>query len=386
MKILTFLMSAFLILVSNFTHSVELQGVSDYQRLGKFLYQVSVFSESEESSQWAQPGSPIRLEMKLTADQITKRSFRRIWNEDLSVNVSAEQVVQYRNEISSFSKLVKGKLKLNDLISISNESGKTEVAINGVAQQSHSDPAFANLLVMAWIGPLPFHPQFKRDLINSDPVHKSAYLTTSQNFTQERVQEIKDWKNLSVKKAIATIQAEPPAAGVAPSPATIDKAEQARIDDMIKEEAKRLAKLELERLLAEEKQREQAQQEQLRQQEEQAKQQVVQAEQEDERIAKSLQAQIEYYKYLITKVSSVQRYPSAAAKEDMEGEVLFRVILDREGNLLSTITQTSSGEPILDNAALVAAESGAPYARIPELIAGNEFEFDLLLEFDPKQR
>lgn len=65
-------------------------------------------------------------------------------------------------------------------------------------------------------------------------------------------------------------------------------------------------------------------------------------------------------------------YPVLARRSRMEGEVLVRARLARDGTLLATGVEVSSGIPVLDRAALRAISRIKQYPPVPGEIAGEE--------------
>lgn len=65
-------------------------------------------------------------------------------------------------------------------------------------------------------------------------------------------------------------------------------------------------------------------------------------------------------------VESVWRYPAQAKRERITGTLLMRFSIDRDGNLAGVEILRSSGEPMLDHAAIEAVRKSAPYAPLPE--------------------
>jgi protein TonB len=66
-------------------------------------------------------------------------------------------------------------------------------------------------------------------------------------------------------------------------------------------------------------------------------------------------------------------YPRRAQKENIEGLVVLRINLDRNGNVASSeVAQTA--DDLLDASAVTAVQKAAPYPKPPEQLEGERFE------------
>ncbi|MBU2038334.1 MAG: energy transducer TonB [Gammaproteobacteria bacterium] len=84
---------------------------------------------------------------------------------------------------------------------------------------------------------------------------------------------------------------------------------------------------------------------------------------------------------LLRQANSQVQYPDQALRKRLEGTVRVSLQLNREGELLLADTSESSAVSLLDRAALRAAKKAAPYPPVPELLQGENFEFDIPFRF-----
>lgn len=77
---------------------------------------------------------------------------------------------------------------------------------------------------------------------------------------------------------------------------------------------------------------------------------------------------------LIGTAARYKRYPQEALDAGAEGEVVVRIAYARDGSA-DVRLGVSSGEPILDEQALVAFRNAAPQVPVPLALRGREFEF-----------
>ena len=71
------------------------------------------------------------------------------------------------------------------------------------------------------------------------------------------------------------------------------------------------------------------------------------------------------------------RYQSNTQKR--QGITVVRIVIARDGRLLSATVISSSGEPEFDAGVLAGVRAGAPYSPLPENIKGASAPFDLPL-------
>ncbi|MFZ5864277.1 MAG: energy transducer TonB [Thermodesulfobacteriota bacterium] len=75
-----------------------------------------------------------------------------------------------------------------------------------------------------------------------------------------------------------------------------------------------------------------------------------------------------YLLYLKHKIQGVWTYPRAAAEAGIGGKLLVEFLISREGQLVSVNLLDSSGHAVLDQSALNAIKSAAPYYPLPDRV------------------
>lgn len=89
--------------------------------------------------------------------------------------------------------------------------------------------------------------------------------------------------------------------------------------------------------------------------------------------AEEMEAVREWQRDIVLRISKVRKYPALARKERTEGEVRVRFTLDQYGAILSFEVETSSGSPVLDEAALAVFEEIGKLPTPPSYLTGDRF-------------
>ncbi len=87
----------------------------------------------------------------------------------------------------------------------------------------------------------------------------------------------------------------------------------------------------------------------------------------------------DYKKYLKNTIESVKQYPRIAKRRGYEGKVSVFFELDGLGRLLTSRIERSSGNAVLDEAALQAIQNAAPFSRPPTV--NQTLTFVVVLDF-----
>ena len=92
-------------------------------------------------------------------------------------------------------------------------------------------------------------------------------------------------------------------------------------------------------------------------------------------------ARDDYYSSLRAAVERHREYPRAARRARLQGMVVLRLSVSREGHLLSVRVSQSSGEEILDSAALSAVRMAGTLPAAPVEIVGDQVTVELPFVF-----
>src|SRR5690606_9950196 len=91
--------------------------------------------------------------------------------------------------------------------------------------------------------------------------------------------------------------------------------------------------------------------------------------------AQTLLARQFYVSDAIKKIRSKTKYPQRALDRGQAGNVRVAVVIDRQGNIISTNILESNKYELLNKEALEAIKRSAPFTPLPDAITGSRFEF-----------
>lgn len=94
------------------------------------------------------------------------------------------------------------------------------------------------------------------------------------------------------------------------------------------------------------------------------------------------QARTDYESVLLAHLRNYFFYPDQARARRLQGRVEVRLMLERDGRVLGAWVQTSSGEAVLDGAALELVRRAQPMPAIPRALPGR-MDVYLPLEYLP---
>lgn len=93
------------------------------------------------------------------------------------------------------------------------------------------------------------------------------------------------------------------------------------------------------------------------------------------------EARSSYFDTLHARVRDALDYPRRARLDGVEGTVVLRVRIDREGRVEGSQVAESSGSRVLDRHAARIARRASPFGPVPAHFEKDDLEFELPLEF-----
>ncbi|UUA72336.1 TonB family protein [Cellvibrio sp. QJXJ] len=351
-----------------------LNGVGVHQELGREVFIGALFSESlsNDAGTLLRNSQPMRMELKIVAPEgITARRFSRLWIEGLAVNSKADELMAQADNTVLFDNMFKGRLQKDDHVVIASAPGAgISVNLNNIELGKIEDESFFYMLLATWIGNVPLSSDYRDSLLKVGDVDaglrgRFAAIAPAAN----RAAEINAWNNkLPAVEPIAAAQA----------PAEVPKLDAPAIDkpklDIPLPVAQKssVSKSSAAPIIA-----------QVASSAPAAAAPVstpVAEEEEDEGpalTAQTLLARQFYVSDSIKKIRTKTKYPQRALDRNQAGNVRVAVVVDRDGNLISSSIIESSQYDLLNREALEAIKRSAPFPALPEAISGTRFEFSV---------
>ena len=366
----------------------SLSGLAAFEQLRKEYYIGALYlgwPGHDTATIMAMPGKR-QMELRVTADRWPALRFAQMWNQAITINTDGSTLNANALDILAFTSIPKGDLQQGDQLVIETEpSTGTRVTLNGVLVQSTKTNALFNLVLGAWIGSRPPSSEFKRDMLTLPKTPAGTELAARYETikpSDARRKAVAGWGVKPEPEAAvaaaptpapipaptpappAQKPAEPakptPATAAAPAPGRPVPAAPAPTPAPTPAPAPKPAAEPQRPVAAAPATPDPAAQESARQ---------AQADKEKQ------QAEL-YNVYLGQIRKQVLKqidYPRRAQKENIEGLVVLRINLDRNGNVTgSEVAQTA--DDLLDAAAMTAVKKASPYPRPPEQLEGEQFQ------------
>jgi len=401
-----------LVLAQTFTMTVaaapRLNGLSVHSELGKESFIAALFAEtlSDNARSILISNEDKRVQVRIIADRVSARSFKRMWIEGMAINASSEELTENAQYMADFSNMIKIKLTKGDIFTIERSSDSVNVVLNGISLGQINSPGFFDLLLRTWIGPVPLSSDFRDSLLsagNLDPALLARFDATvptderiaavervikSRPTPEPKIAAVPPVQSnpkpkvtvvapvvpaLPVKAPEPTIakptkptgSSEPSTTVAAATPKPTPEPKMATAPTLPpKPEAKPPASVSQTALLDAD---------------------MLEEDEEDlDFTAESLLAQQLYiaelkrwsYKYLT--------YPRRALERSWEGNVRLSITIDRSGEVTDLVIIEEAKHGTLTKAAEKAVRKASPFPAVPKDIAGKQFSFTLPIVFKLK--
>lgn len=364
--------------LSHFVHAEPmLNGVGVHQELGREVFIGALFSESlsNDAGTLLRNSQPMRMELKIVSPEgITARRFSRLWIEGLAVNSKADELMAQADNTVLFDNMFKGRLQKDDHVVIASAPGSgISVRLNNIELGKIEDESFFYMLLATWIGSVPLSSDYRESLLKVGDVDtglrgRFASIAPAAN----RAAEINAWNNkmpaVDVATTVPTTAATKPEVPKLDVP-VIDKPKLdiplpvAQKSSVSKSSAAPVIAAAVVSSAASS-----------------VAPTPIAEEDEDEGpalTAQTLLARQFYVSDSIKKIRTKTKYPQRALDRNQAGNVRVAVVVDRDGNLISSNIIESSQYDLLNKEALDAIKRSAPFPALPEAISGTRFEFSV---------
>ncbi|WP_188151911.1 TonB family protein [Teredinibacter waterburyi] len=394
-----------------------LNGLSVHSELGKeqFIAALSVATPSESARDILLADEDKLIEVRILADRLSARTFKRIWIEGMAINSSSSELKQNAQNMASFSNLIRLKLIQGDIFAIDRSDGEVRILLNGSVLGTIADPQFFDLLLRTWIGPVPLSSDFRSGLlvggnVDSNLLAQFRALTPSNDrieIVKNAVASLATTSTAAVAAAVvgaapnpikpeivlnkpvigapdmavttpntpevssATATPTPVPAATTPTPAVTTAAQTVADTTKPKVEAPKLAAPTPKPAKS------------------QTTTALLDADllDEDEELdftAESLLSQQLYIAELKKWSHRYLEYPPRALSKLWQGNVRMSVTIDRSGNVIESIVAEEAKFETLTRAARRAVKKASPFPAMPDDIAGKSFTFSLPIVFKLK--
>lgn len=362
-----------------------LNGVAIYTELGQEQYIAGLYTSKLSSVQREVLSSneEKELQVRILANSISSRAFKKMWIEGLAINASSRELETHSQNMAKFSNMLKIRLLRGDVFTMQRSLNDVTIILNGSTVGKINDPSFFDILIRAWIGPVPLSTEFRQALLSGgemEPDLVSRFQTTQPSAsriaaisaglgaigassTNTVTLAVKDEPTPTPKKATPV----PKKATPVPKKATPTPKKEA--PKVVKKVVKPVEPPQLllgptDGALLDSS--------------------IFDVTEEDiEYTAESLLTQQLYIAKLKKWSQRFLKYPVMAQKRGQQGSVRLSVTVDDDGKVLSTEILEAAKHPVLTEAAVTAVESASPFPRIPPSIRiqGDTFVFSLPVAF-----
>jgi protein TonB len=355
-----------------------LNGVAVHTELGEeqFIAGLYVDSPSTSASQILSADENKRVQVRVLAEGLSSRRFKRMWIEGMAINSSREDLQKNAQTMADFSNMLRVKLVAGDIMTIdrSMDEGVT-ISLNGTTLGKIEDRTFFDLLLRTWIGSVPLSSSFRSNLLSNGEV-------SSELFSRYESTRPTDARIATIESAIAASKQEKVAQREKPQAVAMNTEPPTDLIQAPKLEAPTLAMIpppvmpkptpkknvpEKPKVAAKPKPA--------------AKNDIFEDEGEEAFTAASLLSRQLYIGKVKGWAQRELSYPARALRREWEGNVRLDITLDRRGDLINVELVEEAEHSVLNKEALRAVQDAAPFPPMPDDVKGDSFLFTLPVAF-----
>jgi len=375
----------------------RLNGLAVHSELGKERFIAGLFlttpSNSARDILIAQEDK--RIQVRIVADRISARSFKRMWIEGMAINASSSELSENAQRMADFSNMLKMRLVTGDIFTVDRRGDNVYIILNGVTLGEIDSPAFFDLLLRTWIGPVPLSSDFRDGLLAAGNINSALQARFDATFpTDERIAAVE--ANVSARPteeprvaavappAAATALTQPPPPLVEPQSTDVAVAPTVAPPTATEPQVAAATPTPTPRPTPAPTPEPTVEKQTPASVTQQALLDVDELEEEEEDVdftAESLLRQQLYIADLKKWSHKFLEYPRRALERSWQGNVRLSVTVDRSGAVQDVIVLEESKYSTLTKAAVKAAKQASPFPEMPTDIQGKEFSFTLPVVF-----
>ena len=123
-----------LFLLSEQSTALKLNGISTHFELGDEQFIAALYLDEYSSN--AQDilflKSPQQMQIRIMADRLSSRRFKRMWVEGMAINATTDQLKTQSKNMAKFSNMLKIRLKRGDIFEINKDNELVSIYLNNV--------------------------------------------------------------------------------------------------------------------------------------------------------------------------------------------------------------------------------------------------------------
>ncbi len=409
LRLFTRLLPIFLFLPSALAYAeLSLNGVSQHSELGTELFIAGLYTTTPSTNRNALlvAQEEKQIQVRVTADKLSSRRFKRMWIEGMAVNASSQELQDQATNMAAFNNMLKVRLIKGDIFTLHryiDDSGTgVKVIVNGVQLGEITDTQFFDLLLRTWLGPVPLSSEFRNGLVKAGDVDAALlerFLSTVPS--DERIADVESAIRGAREPQVAAVATEasrprnqdidvPEISAPAPSRPNINVPKPPSDNTVVASDQVTIARPVItapttgtqQPAAPKTTQNTAKPKAQPKLAAVQPTKSVLEDEEDDfDLSAEGILKQQNYVKILKSHSNKFLKYPRVALDRGWEGSVRLSIVVNRDGSIVSSDVLEEADKKSFTKAALRAVEKADPFPPVPKEVKGDTFTFTLPILF-----
>ena len=370
--------------------ALDLNGVAIHNELGEDQFIAALYLEnlSSDSKTILLSNQRKRMEIKVLANRLLSRRFKRLWIEGIAINANNDDLKKHAQNLADFSNMLKIQLVKNDTLTIERTFRRgVEVSINGLLLGTINDDSFFDIILRTWIGPVPLSTTLKTELLKGGSVDPNLLSNYEKiRTTPERASSLK----LAISALATAAPNLPDATQIsAASQSSVASSKAVQVTSVaVASSTQSSAISSTPKVTAVSSEVAIAPTPSSSSSTKALPNQILGNEifDDDEEkdfsyTAADLLTQQLYVSKLTRWTGDFVSYPKSSQRKNEQGTVRVTVTIDRKGRVTYSEVVAASEHQNLNKAALKAIKKASPYPEIPSVITGENFTFTVPIVF-----